>query len=356
MLDLRLNYPAVKQEADIFQHYVNGLTEQEKVALLSPAPMTPNAAGLQRLGQWLQLPPDTLQQQMDVTTTASGNSAGYCILSFFRRTEQTVAIEEFTYNNFKLAGQALGYQFQTIACDGEGMLPDALEQYLQTGKSRLVYVQPTVHNPTCSVMSLQRREAIARVIRSFKDVYLIEDDAYRFLHPSPPPAFLQLMPERTISVCSFSKIFNPFLRLAYIIYPKGLLQGIESMIQITTSGSSALFHAFVQHLLQHDLLPQVIHEKREIALALYEKITTLFEGLHYNIFPGSYHFWVRLPAHFPAGTFVPQMKAKGIDVMSSESFSVHEDQGYIRIAMGAVWNAPELLPALKMIAEGVRNA
>lgn len=356
MLDLRLNYPAVKQEADIFQQYVNGLTAEEKYALLSPAPMTPDVAGLQRLGQWLQLPPDTLQQQMDVTTTASGNSAGYCILSFLRRTEQTVAIEEFTYNNFKFAGQALGYQFQTIACDEEGMLPDALEQYLQTGKSKLVYVQPTVHNPTCSVMSLQRREAIVRVIRSFKDVYLIEDDAYRFLHPSPPPAFLQLMPERTIYVCSFSKIFNPFVRLAYIIYPKGLLQGMERMISITTSGSSALFHAFIQYLLQHNLLLQVINEKRQIAMALHEKITVLFEGLDYNLFPGSYHFWVKLPAHLPAGTFVQQMKAKGIDVMSSEDFSVHGDHGYIRIAMGAAWNAPELLPALKTIAESVRNA
>jgi len=356
MLDLRLNYPSVKQEADIFQQYVSGLTNQERYALLQPAPMAPDSASLERLAAWLQLSPDTLRTQLDVTTTCSGNSAGHCILSFFRDREDTVAIETFTYNNFKLAGQALGYRFQPIACDEEGMLPDALQQFLQKGGCRLVYVQPTVHNPTCSVMSLQRRQAIAEVVRSFKDVYLVEDDAYRFLHPlSPPPAFIQLMPERTIHVCSFSKIFNPFLRIAYIIYPKGLLQGIDPVIRITTSGSSALFNAFVQHLLQHNLLPPIGAIKRQIALGLHERVLAVFEGLEYSLFPGSYHMWVKLPAHLPANVFVPQMSAKGIDVMSSADFSVEGSQEYIRIAMGAQWESPELVPALKTIAAGLRG-
>ncbi|HEU4555161.1 MAG TPA: PLP-dependent aminotransferase family protein [Chitinophaga sp.] len=354
MPDLRLNYPSIKQEADIFQQYVSGLTAQEKYALLYPAPMIPDAASLERLGAWLHLQPDMLHQQLDVTTTCSGNSAGHCILAVLKDREHTVAIETFTYNNFKLAGQALGYRFRTIDCDEEGMMPDALAQYLQTGSCRLVYVQPTVHNPTCSVMSLQRREAIAAVVRSFNDVYLVEDDAYRFLHASPPPTFLALMPERTIHVCSFSKIFNPFLRIAYILYPKGLLQGIDPIIRITTSGSSALFNAFVQHLLQHALLPPIGAEKRRIAIALHEKITAIFEGLDYRLFPGSYHMWVKLPAHLPANVFVPQMKAKGIDVMSSEDFSVHGNQEYIRIAMGAAWSSPELIPALETIAKGLR--
>ncbi len=261
MLDLRLNYPSVKQEAVIFKQYMDMLGEQERYALLSPDAFTPAAAAQQRLGQWLRLSPDAMQQHVDVKTTCSGNSAVYCILSYLQQAYPAVAVEEFTYSNLKLAALQLGVRMESIACDEEGMLPEALAQHLQNGKSRLVYLQPTVHNPTCSVMSQERRDTIVAVIRSFTDAYIIEDDAYRFLHPSPPPTILQLMPERTIHICSFSKTFNPFVRMAYVLYPKGLLDGLDRIIRITSSGSSSLFNSFTQYLMQGSL-QEVINEKK----------------------------------------------------------------------------------------------
>jgi DNA-binding transcriptional MocR family regulator len=354
MLNLRFNYPSVKAEADIFQQYVKGLPEQEKYALLSPGPFMPDEALSQLIGQWLQLPPETLQYRADVITTCSGNSALHCILSWFRDTEQTAGIEEFTYTSFKLSAQELGYQLSAIACDEEGMLPGALERYLRTGNARLIYLQPTIHNPTCSVMSLQRRRDIAAIVKKFKDVYIIEDDAYRFLHPAPPPTFLQLLPERTIYVCSFSKAFNPFVRTAHIIYPKGILRGMDAIIRYTTSGSSSLFVAFTRYLMQGDLLHRVMAEKRRIALQLHEKVAEIFKGLPYRTFPGSYHIWLKLPGNLTADTFIAEMRSRNIDVMSSEDFSTDGNQDYIRIALGAAWDSAELMPALQTLANAVK--
>ena len=355
MLNLRFNYPSVKTEADIFEQYMRGLPEHEKYGILTPASFWPDKSTVQLLGQWLELPPETLQYRSEVISTCSGNSALHCILTWFRDTEQAAAIEEFTYTSFKASAGELGYDLHTIACDAQGMVPEALEEYLRSHDTRLVYLQPTIHNPTCSIMSLQRRRDIATVIRKFKNIYIIEDDAYRFLHPSPPPTFLQLMPDRTIYVCSFSKVFNPFIRIAHIIHPQGLLKGVENIIRYTTSGSSALFGAFTAYLMRGDLLHRVMEEKRHIAVELHEKIVQIFQGLDYSTFPGSYHTWLKLPDTLTANTFTAEMRSWNIDLMGSEDFSTENRQDYVRIAAGSVWDAPELLPALKTVANAVRK-
>ncbi|WP_298738488.1 PLP-dependent aminotransferase family protein [uncultured Chitinophaga sp.] len=355
MLNLRFNYPSVRSEADIFEQYIRGLPAHEKYGMLSPASFWPEKPFVQLLGQWLQLPADTLRYQSEVISTCSGNSALHCILTWFRNTEQTAAVEEFTYTSFKASAAELGYDIHTIACDEQGMVPEALEEYLRSHNTRLVYLQPTIHNPTCSVMSLQRRRDIATVVRKFRDVYIIEDDAYRFLHPLPPPTFLQLMPDKTLYVCSFSKNFNPFVRAAYLVYPQGLLKGVDNVIRYTTSGSSALFRNFSAYLMKDDLLQGVIAEKRAIAVQLHEKVTQIFQGLDYRTFPGSYHTWLKLPDSLEASVFISEMRTWNIDLMSSEDFSTTNRQDYVRIALGAVWDAPELLPALKTVANALRK-
>jgi DNA-binding transcriptional MocR family regulator len=355
MLNLRFNYPSVKTEADIFEQYIRGLPEHEKYGMLSPGSFWPDKPTVQLIGQWLQLPADTLRYRSGVVSTCSGNSALHCILTWFRDTEQTAAIEEFTYTSFKASAGELGYNMHTIACDAQGMVPEALEEYLRSHNTRLIYLQPTIHNPTCSVMSLQRRRDIATVVRKFKDVYIIEDDAYRFLHPSPPPTLLQLIPDRTLYICSFSKTFNPFVRIAYIVYPQELLKGVDNVIRYTTSGSSALFGCFTAYLMRDDLLQGVIAEKREIAVQLHEKIVQIFQGLDYRTFPGSYHTWLKLPDSLDAPAFISEMHSRNIDLMSSEDFSTTHRQDYIRIAVGAVWDAPGLLPALKTVANALRK-
>ncbi len=90
-------------------------------------------------------------------------------------------------------------------------------------------------------------------------------------------------------------------------------------------------------------------------MALYEKIAPIFQDLTWQIVPGSFHFWLKLPDHLKAGAFTADLRSKGVEVMSSEDFSAEGNQQYIRIAAGAVWNSPELLPALELIAAAAKG-
>ncbi|TIV90221.1 MAG: PLP-dependent aminotransferase family protein, partial [Mesorhizobium sp.] len=48
---------------------------------------------------------------------------------------------------------------------------------------------------------------------------MVEDDPYRRLLATPPPAFLTLAPERTFHVATLAKCISPFLRTAFLAAP-----------------------------------------------------------------------------------------------------------------------------------------
>ncbi|AWO02098.1 hypothetical protein DLD77_10525 [Chitinophaga alhagiae] len=348
MLNLRLNYPSIPREGDVFQAYCQALTDARKSDLLHPPYQALSDAGARTVLQWLH----AREGVSRIVPLPSANSGLYCILDWFRGKTPRIACEPFTFPGFKMAASHHGYELAPIASDDEGILPDALERCLQERDCKLVYLQPTVHNPTCSVMPLTRREAVANVIRRFSGVYILEDDAYRFLHPEPPPSFLQLLPEQTLHVYSLSKAFNPLLKSAYLLHPEGVLQGVDNIVRLTTSGVSLLFTAFGLELMNGQLLQDIIREKQAVGQAWHRRCEKIFDGLTYSMFPGSFHLWLQVPD--PAA-LTRQLYTQQIDVPDGAEFAVGGNARYVRIALGTVWERPALPAALENIAELVRR-
>jgi len=181
MLNLRFNYPSVKAEADIFEQYVRGLPEHEKYGILTPASFWPDRSTVQLLGQWLELPPETLQQRSGVISTCSGNSALHCILTWFRDTEQTAAIEEFTYTSFKASAGELGYDLHTIACDAQGNIAAATstggmtnKKYGRIGDSPLIGAGTYANNKTCAISATGHGEPFIRGVAAYDVSCLME--------------------------------------------------------------------------------------------------------------------------------------------------------------------------------------
>ena len=47
-----------------------------------------------------------------------------------------------------------------VEMDGEGMIPAALDRATRGGAAKIVYLTPTMQNPTTATMSAERRERI----------------------------------------------------------------------------------------------------------------------------------------------------------------------------------------------------
>ncbi|MBU3076438.1 PLP-dependent aminotransferase family protein [Sphingomonas quercus] len=132
----------------------------------------------------------------------------------------TVLVEAATFFGARTLAQHAGYRLVGVAMDDEGMLPDALDR-AAAGGARVLYIVPTLQNPTGRIMSAARRQDIAAIARR-RDMFIIEDDVYgSFAGEAAPPPLTGFAPERSFYLSGLSKTVAPGLRTGFLVAPDG---------------------------------------------------------------------------------------------------------------------------------------
>ncbi|KRE22644.1 hypothetical protein ASE66_26010 [Bosea sp. Root483D1] len=130
-----------------------------------------------------------------------------------------------------------------LAIDDEGLLPQALDQALHgaaaAGRRAVLYITPTLHNPTTATMGEARRREIAKLCRAY-DALIIEDDIHAALAEPGTIAIAALAPERTLHVSGLSKVLSPGLRIGSLIVPEPWLEAALSELAATCTTASLL--------------------------------------------------------------------------------------------------------------------
>lgn len=141
-------------------------------------------------------------------------------LAASRQVASTVLTEELTYPGMLSLLSQAKLRPQGLEMDACGLLPTALEHALsQHPRGQCVlYVTPTMHNPTTATMDLARRHDVIRLCRAH-DALIIEDDVYHCVADDTLPALVTLAPERTFHVSSLSKTLSPGLRIGTLAPP-----------------------------------------------------------------------------------------------------------------------------------------
>ena len=120
----------------------------------------------------------------NLVVTNGAQHAISVLLSTLASSGDTVLTEALTYPAFRSAADHLGLQVRGVEMDEDGMTVEAFRRACKSG-ARLVYVTPTLHNPTTISTSAARRAALARVAREF-GVRIVEDDVYGMLVDEAP--------------------------------------------------------------------------------------------------------------------------------------------------------------------------
>ena len=190
-----------------------------------------------------------------------------------------VAVEAPTYVGALQAFRSYEPEFVTLETDAEGVIPESLEEALQKGPIKMVYLVPTFQNPTGRTLPLARRIAIARIIQDY-DVLLAEDDPYSDLRYKGRPLapIRSFAPEHVMYIGSLSKVFAPGLRIGFCVAPERVRhwlvvakQGIDLH---TSTFNQALAAEYINggHMASH--LPAIIqlyHPRLKAMLAALER-------------------------------------------------------------------------------------
>lgn len=214
-----------------------------------------------------------------------------------------VLCESPTYLGALGAFKTYGASFVGVETDKDGMVIEDLEAKLKEIKDvRLVYVNPDFQNPTGIDWSVERRKAFAEVVGRY-NVPAVEDNPYgelRFDGPCPPSIKSFDKAGVVISLGSFSKIFCPGMRVAWMIAAPEILTKFADMKQNDILCSSTLHQAqIVAFMEMFDLDSHV-----EKICKVYKKRLSVMMDAIKEFFPegavvappaGGLFAWVELP-------------------------------------------------------------
>jgi DNA-binding transcriptional MocR family regulator len=268
--------------------------------------------------------------------THGGQHALSITLSMLAQPGDIILTENYTYSGMLALSAQCGYRLHGVAIDAQGLVPAALDRAFTETQARVVYAMPTLQTPTGTIMPVERREAIAEVIRKH-EAYLIEDDAYGYLLTPPLVPISSLIPKHSFFILSFAKCLAPGLRIAAMIAPDSFRDRSINAMRATGWMAVPLMAEVVSRLINHGGLARQARLKREKA-AMRDGIArrVLKEWLPPATTAPGFHIWLPLPAGRTLTALVTQAAQAGITLAPSGTVQHvdHENLG-VRLCLGA---------------------
>ncbi|HET6609781.1 MAG TPA: PLP-dependent aminotransferase family protein [Rhodopila sp.] len=262
-----------------------------------------------------------------------------------------ICCEALTYPGFKSLAAHLGIRLVAIAMDGEGLIPEALDEACREEAPKALYCTPTLHNPTTATMSLERRKAIVAVARRH-GMPIIEDDAYGFLPKQAPPLLASLAPELVYYVAGLAKCVSPALRTAYLVPPNTrLVPRVAGAIRAVASISSPLTVAIATRWIQDGTAAAVLAAIRSESLIRQEIAQAILPPASFVARREGFHAWLSLPSAWTRAEFVAHLRAIGIGAVSSDAFALGAAPEAVRLSLNAPATRDELRSSLERIAD-----
>lgn len=179
----------------------------------------PPAAGVVALRRWFAEQLGPLFGEDDVLITSGAQAALSATLRALAPAGSPILVELPTYPGVLAVARAAGLRAIPVPVDQDGLRTDLLADAFAITRARIVYCQPTFHNPTGINLAEQRRHELLEVARQ-AGAFVIEDDWARWLcheTAAPPPLILDDEDGRVVHIKSLTKAVAPSLRIGAVI-------------------------------------------------------------------------------------------------------------------------------------------
>ncbi|MFD9538531.1 PLP-dependent aminotransferase family protein [Streptomyces sp. NPDC060022] len=292
----------------------------------------------------------------DVLVTAGGQSALSIAFRAIAGPGSPVLVESPTYPRALAAARAAGLRPVPVPLDADGLRPDMLADAFAMTGARLLYCQPTFHNPTGTVLAPQRRRQILDVARA-SGAFVLEDDFARHLGHGgavPRPLVADDHDGTVVHVTSLTKPAAPSLRIGALVARGPVMERMRAVRLVDDF--------FVTRPLQEAALevlssPSWDRHVRSLGTALRERCAVLAAAIDQEL-PGAtsaglptggLHLWLRLPSGVDDTVLAGAARQRGVAVSAgSRYFATEPPAAHLRIGFAAAADQSEL-------TEGVRR-
>jgi DNA-binding transcriptional MocR family regulator len=186
-----------------------------------------------------------------VLVTNGAQQAITLVASLLIETGDRVVIEDPTYLGAIDAFTAFGARFEGVASGPHGVQVDGLRDAVARSSPRAVYLMPTGHNPTGSVLGETARREIAGIADASATVWL-EDLTLADLTldaAAPPPIAAFTRSATVLTVGSLSKLFWGGLRVGWIRGPEPVITRLARLKVVNDLSGSVVSQAVATQLL-----------------------------------------------------------------------------------------------------------
>lgn len=277
------------------------------------------------------------------------------VLQHLLKAGDTLLTEELSYHGLRKIAGLLGINVTTIAMDHDGAMPEAFDAACAADpRARLLFLMPTLHNPTTIVMSAERRRALIEVARR-RGVKLFEDDVYAVTAHDAPPPFAALAPDVSWQVTSFAKCLGPGLRIGYLVAPdageaKALVDGITG---VSTWFAAPMSAVLARLWIEDGTMARLAEGVRDEAIVRQGMAAEHLAGHPYDGRSDALFVWLKLPQRWTQDGFCAAAGERGVLIRPGYIFASEPARSphAIRVVLGSPETRPELDRGLAVIAD-----
>jgi DNA-binding transcriptional MocR family regulator len=304
-------------------------------------------AGLPELREALAT---TSASQVLITTGAQ--QAMSLLTRVLLRTGDLVVTEEFTFPGALDAIEVAGAGVATVPMTDRGADIDVLERLLRVQRPRLVYLQPSFHNPVGTLMPPAERSRLAD-LAAMHNVPVVDDAVLSDLGhgtPAPPPVAWYRPDAPVVLVGSLSKVFWGGLRIGWLRASTPMVSFLSRAKAVEDLGSGALSQVLALRLLERfDEAARWRNQELRVRLDRVEAaIEAAGTGWEWRRPTGGQNLWIRLPGG-DAAAFAQLAIRHGVSVIPGPLVSPHGG-GQDRFRLPFVGDPTELETAVGLLA------
>jgi DNA-binding transcriptional MocR family regulator len=304
-----------------------------------------------------------IESKIDEIQIVSGAQQGIDILAkTFLDYGDTVFVERPTYPGAISVFKSRRANIVDIPIGEDGIDIKALEVELAKEKPKFLYLMPNYQNPTGYSYSKEKKERILELAKEH-DLLIIEDDCLSDLNygKNNNSSLKSLDTEsRVIYIKSFSKIFMPGLRLAFLIIPERYFNDIllsKYMSDIFTDGlvQRVLDLYFREEIWEEQIskLKQTYQQRYEAMVKSLQKY--LPQRVKFITPAGGLNLWLELPESISGKKLHQKALKKGINIAPGEVFYYSQKQeNRVRLSIAAV-TIEEIELGIKKLAKLIQT-